>query len=702
MRAMAKIRKKYLRCFVLPVCACVVAAALSVPAFLMLDHAWPPPLPDRIEVSKEVVDADGRLLRSFATGKGRWRLPVVLDDVDSEFLKLLIAYEDQRFWTHHGVDPLAMVRAAGQLVANGRIISGGSTITMQLARLAEPRSQRSVTSKLLQIFRALQIERRLSKKEILERYLLLAPYGGNLEGVRAASLAYFGREPKGLTLAQAAMLVALPQSPEGRRPDRHAGRAKRARDTVLSRMAAAGVIASGEVERATSAPVPDRRFALPQLAAHLAQRALVADPEAQRHQVTLKRDLQQALEAVAGDAVRQFDRSTSVALLLADAKTGDVLAHVGSPDTLDAKRSGWVDMTGAIRSPGSTLKPFIYGLAFEEGVARPETLMTDGPASFAGYRPRNFDMEYQGEISARKALQLSLNVPAIQLLEAVGPARLLARFRRAQVEAVLPAPDAPGLAIGLGGIGVSLRDLVQLYTAFANGGRVRILRDGVSGTGKLTSGILQPGAAWQVADILSGAPTPPGAHATGLSYKTGTSYGYRDAWAIGFDGRYVLGVWVGKADNGPVPGITGFGSAAPILFDAFARSGLKTSAPGRKPAAALVTSFEDLPAALKRFQPLAAYPAAGISPEPPPRIIHPPTGAYVELAMTARGEPVPLVIKLQGGRPPFRWLANGNLVPMNARKRKVAWKPDGSGYSTLTVIDATGRASSVNVFVQAH
>ncbi len=695
----------------LKIAAAAVAAgmfltAAAVPAFLVFDHFNPPPLDRANEVSVEVVDTDGKLLRAFATRHDRWRLQTGLSDVDSEFQKLLIAYEDQRFWTHPGIDIKAVFRAFGQMVSNRRIISGASTITMQLARLLEPRKHRSLQSKLLQMVRALQIERRLTKQQILERYLMLAPYGGNLEGVRAASLAYFNKEPKGLTLAQSALLVALPQSPERRRPDRFPAAARAARDTVLARVGAADIIAEGEVQRASATRVSQKRFALPHHAAHLAQRAVQTNSGKTRLRVTLKRHLQHSLEEVARDSIRRFGQNVSLAIVLADAQTGRILAEVGSPDYLNAERAGWVDMTTAIRSPGSALKPFIYGLAFEEGVVRPETLIIDRPANFAGYRPQNFDLQYQGEVSVRKALELSLNVPAVHLLEAVGPARLMSKFRKSGVTAVVPRSDRPGLAIGLGGVGISLKGLTQLYIGLANGGTVSRLHNvplnKPASFNANKPALLQPDAAWHVTDILSGTPPPVGTRATGIAYKTGTSYGYRDAWSFGYDGRHVIGVWVGRADNGPVPGLTGRTAAAPILFEAFARTDLKRTPFASPPPGALRTAHDELPITLQRFRP-GSVAFNGIRlPEPAPQIIYPPQGARVILGTTATGEALPLVMKLQDGRPPFRWLANGKPFAPGSRKRITTWTPDGSGFSTLTVIDAGGRAASVSVFLQAE
>jgi penicillin-binding protein 1C len=682
--------------------AALALAAISAVSLYSLDRAFPPPLPEKIAVSREVADRDGALLRAYATADGYWRLGVSLDQVDPEFVKMLVAYEDRRFWEHSGVDPLALLRAAAQFAGNGRIVSGGSTLSMQLARLIEPRESRSVASKVTQIFRAWQIERRIGKHEILERYLTLAPYGGNLEGIRAAALAYFGKEPKRLTVSEAALLVALPQLPERRRPDRFRDNAETARDRVLARMVDAGMLGEREAERAALDKVAGTRFALPALAAHLSDAALRAAPSETKRQLTLQKPVQSGLEAVARQAAQKLGARVSVAMVLADARTGDILGSVGSADYFDPSRFGWIDMTKASRSPGSTLKPFIYGLAFEQGLVAQETLIEDRPADFGGYRPKNFDLEYQGDVSVRQALQLSLNVPAVRLLDGVGPARLAARFRRAGVVPSLPPGEAPGLAIGLGGVGVTLRDLVQLYTGLANGGRAKRLRDGTEANFEpLADGaVLEASAAWQVTDILSGVRPPEGASPRGIAYKTGTSYGYRDAWSIGYDGRYVLGVWVGRADSASIPGLAGYVSAAPILFEGFAKSGLAAVPRRQPPAGALHSPQRDLPVTQKRFDSVRdglAVVSESV-PEPAPRIIFPPDGARVELGV-ASNDASPLVLKLQGGRAPFRWLANGKPLAELVRRRTATWQPDGTGYSTLTVIDAAGRAASVNVFV---
>lgn len=682
--------------------AVAIAATASLVALDWADRNYPPPLDAAREVSTEILDRDGQLLRAFATREGLWRLETTIDDVDPALLKMLVAYEDRRYESHSGVDLLALGRAAWQLAANGRIVSGASTLSMQVARLIEPRRERSISAKLIQIARAIQIERRLSKTEILNLYLTHAPYGGNLEGVRAASLAWFGKEPKRLSTAEAALLVALPQLPEKRRPDRYRDHALEARKRVLERAREAKVVDETEVELALNASLPTVRRQLPALAPHLAEAARRKAPEASTHQTTILRPVQETLEKVALEASRKLDRKVSLALLMADATTGEIVAEVGAADYFDASRSGWIDMTRAERSPGSALKPFIYGLAFEQGLVAQETIVEDRPADFFGYRPKNFDMHYQGDVSIRQALQLSLNVPAVRLLDAVGPSRLMVRLRRAGVTLKLPLNEAPGLAIALGGAGITLKDLVQLYAGLANREQPVRLGDGIRDKAELIDEepLFEPTAAWTVADVLGDVLPPTGSPPAGIAYKTGTSYGYRDAWSVGYDGRYVLGVWIGRPDNAAVPGISGYQTAAPILFEAFAKSGLAGTALPRAPTGANRIAASELPQSLRRF---SVDPNGLISVsarERPPQIVYPLEGSVLELGKGPDGEPLPVVMKMQAGRAPFRWLVDGKPMSDSTPRRTGEWHPQGSGQSTLTVIDAEGRAASVNVFIR--
>jgi penicillin-binding protein 1C len=440
----------------------IVIAASAVALWRFAASLGPLDLVATEERSTLVLDRDGRLLRAFTTADGRWRLPLQSADADPRFLAMLMAYEDRRFETHGGVDAWAMLRAVGQAVVNGRIVSGGSTLTMQVARLIEPREERSFAAKLRQAIRAVQLEQRFSKRDIMALYLTLAPYGGNIEGVRAASFAYFGKEPKRLSHAEAALLVALPQSPELRRPDRFSGRARHSRDRVLDIAVARGVIDAHEAHTAKAEALPVERRPVPILAAHATEAAVKAEPASKVIRLSIDARLQASLEALVAERVAALGPKLSGAMIVVDNATGEVRAHVGSADYFSAERAGAVDAAQAVRSPGSALKPFIYGLAFEEGIAHPETILEDRPARYGAYVPENFDLTHQGTVTARRALQLSLNVPAIELLGELGPARFLSRLRGAGADVVVPKDGAPGLALGLGGLGNRLTDLARL------------------------------------------------------------------------------------------------------------------------------------------------------------------------------------------------------------------------------------------------
>ena len=680
--------------------ATVTAAAIAAVA----GGAWwvrtlgPVPGLADVEVSTQVLDRRAQLLRAYATPEGRWRLPAAVDDVDPRFVAMLQTYEDRRFREHVGVDPLAMARAAWQWLTNARVISGGSTLTMQVARLLEPRADRTLGAKLRQIVRAIELERRLNKDQVLGLYLTLAPYGGNLEGVRAASLAYFGKEPKKLSLAEAALLVALPQSPELRRPDRSAAMARAARDRVLDRIAKAGKIPADEVAQAKHESVGASRRPMPALAPHASDQAVAALPRQKIHRLTIDAALQKNLEDLARERARALGPSLSVAILAVDNASGEVLARVASSDYFDERRAGQVDMTDALRSPGSALKPFIYGLAFEDGIAHPETLIDDRPVRYGAYAPENFDLTFQGTVTARRALQLSLNVPAVALLDGVNASRLNARISQAGGTLVLPKGETPGLAMALGGLGIKLSDLTMLYVGLARGGSAVPLIERVAGADPATPRrLLDPVAAWYVGNILIGTPPPENAAGGRIAYKTGTSYGYRDAWSVGFDGRRTIGVWVGRPDGAPVAGLIGRVAAAPILFDAFARSGEKPAPLANAPRGALFVTSAKLPPPLRSFRVngVAAADNAG----PPLRIAFPPNNSRVELT-TYDGKTDPLALKITGGVEPLTVLVNGVPAAARADRRTLFVEPDGPGFLRLTVIDARGAADSVMVRLQ--
>ena len=670
-----------------------LGAAGALAGAIWTHSLGPAPLGKNLEYSHVVLDREGRLLRAYATTEGRWRLPVSERDVDPRFLKLLFTYEDKRFREHHGIDPLSMGRAAVQLVSRGKIISGGSTISMQVARLLEPRERRSLGAKMRQIVRALELESALGKDGVLALYLTLAPYGGNLEGVRAASLAYFGKEPRKLSLAEAALLVALPQSPELRRPDRFPTAARAARDRVLDRAALAGLMPRDEIARAKTQPVPHERKRLPVLAPHSADQVVLLEPDRREHRLTLDLFLQKNLQELAHERAQALGPDISVAILAVDNVTGEVRARVASADYFDLRRAGQVDMTQALRSPGSTLKPFIYGLGFEDGVIHPDTLIDDRPSRYGGYVPENFDLTFQGVVTVRRALQLSLNVPAVAVLNKIGVSRLGARLSQAGAVLILPKGEAPGLAMGLGGVGVRLADLVMLYASLARQGEALALTERQQADLRMPHRLLDPVAAWYVGNILLGAPPPDNAPSGRIAFKTGTSYGYRDAWAIGFDGRMTVGVWVGRPDGAPVPGLVGRASAAPILFEAFARSGGAPAALPRAPRGAIFAAGNKLPPPLQRFGITGPREAAEA-----PRIMFPPDGARLEIA--AGAQPDPVALKISGGRGPLTVLVNGVPATAASGRGTLFFQPDGPGFVRLTVMDARGATDSVTVRLQ--
>ncbi len=660
----------------------------------------PLPLEQARKVSTSIVDRNGKLLRAYAMADGRWRLPVdAKTAVDPGYLKLLLAYEDRRFRAHGGIDPLALGRAALQLVTSGHIVSGGSTITMQLARLMEPRRERSVYAKLRQMVRAVQIERQLGKDQILDLYLALAPFGGNLEGIRAASIAYFGREPKRLSLAEAALLVALPQSPETRRLDRYPEVARAARDRVLDRMVEEHRVSHEDAIQARAVTVPRLRKPMPILAPHSSDAAIAIVKDAPVIKLTLDATLQKTLEALARDRAIAQGPNISIGMIAIDNESGDVLARVGSSDYFDDRRAGQVDMTRAVRSPGSTLKPFIYGLAFEDGFVHPDSLIDDRPIRFGSYAPENFDMTFQGTVPIRKALQLSLNVPAIALLDRVGASRLSSRLKQAGGSLVLPKDEAPGLAMGLGGVGVTLQDLAQLYTGFPRLGTTKPLREIISDQDhREPMRLMDQAAAWQVGDILIGTPPPENGVHGKIAFKTGTSYGYRDAWSVGFDGRITIGVWVGRPDGAPVPGLVGRTAAAPILFDAFARTGRIAAGLPKPPKGVLLASNAKLPLPLRRFRPVGELIRTGT--DQAPHIQFPLNGSRIDVDRSGDGQSAAMPVKVAGGVLPLTMMINGISVGEIDGRRQRLVDPPGPGFARLTVIDATGAADTVVIRVQ--
>ncbi|EKG35004.1 penicillin-binding protein [Pseudomonas syringae pv. avellanae str. ISPaVe013] len=544
------------------------AIMLLIALLWLADRLWPLPLP-RDDLARVVLAEDGTPLWRFADANGVWRYPVSNEQVSPYYLEALLTYEDRWFYSHPGVNPLALLRATWQNISGARVVSGGSTLSMQVARLLDPHS-RTLSGKFRQLWRTLQLEWHLSKDQILSLYLNRAPFGGTLQGVAAASWAYLGKSPQNLTRAEAALLAVLPQAPSRLRPDRHPQRAQQARDKVLRRLAEFQVWPQASVNEALEEPLWLAPRQEPSLAPLLARR-LNRPNSPPLIRTTLDASLQRRMEDLLMGWRARLPERTSAAILVVEAENMAVRAYVGSVDINDAKRFGHVDMVTALRSPGSTLKPFLYGMAMDAGLIHSESLMQDVPRRYGDYRPGNFSSGFGGPVAASSALSMSLNLPAVQLLEVYGPKRFAAELRNGGVPLTLPPLAEPSLALILGGAGSRLEDLVTGYSALARGGRSADVR--LQPQDRLRQRrMMSPGAAWIIRRILSGQSRPdidPRAELVQrpqLAWKTGTSYGFRDAWAIGVGPRFLVGVWIGRPDGTPVPGQFGLASAAPLML----------------------------------------------------------------------------------------------------------------------------------------
>ncbi|MBM6606557.1 peptidoglycan glycosyltransferase PbpC [Enterobacteriaceae bacterium RIT814] len=529
------------------------------------DRLWPLPLKE-VNPARVVVDEQGTPLWRFADSDGIWRYPVTIEEVSPRYFEALIQYEDRWFWDHPGVNPFSVLRAAWQDLTSGRVVSGGSTLTMQVARLLDPH-RRTFGGKIRQLWRALQLEWHLSKRDILTLYLNRAPFGGTLQGVGAASWAYLGKSPAQLSYSEAALLAVLPQAPSRLRPDRWPGRAEAARNKVLARMETQGVWSAKQVRESREEPVWLAPRQMPQLAP-LFSRMMLGKSRDDKIVTTLDAALQRQLEELAMNWKGRLPPRSSLAMIVVDHATMKVRGWVGSVDINDDSRFSHVDMVSAIRSPGSVLKPFVYGLAMDDGLIHPASLLQDVPRRTGDYRPGNFDSGFHGPISMSEALLRSLNLPAVQVLEAYGPKKFAGKLRNVGLPLILPAGAQPNLALILGGAGARLQDIVAAYSAFArhgNAARLRLL----PGDPLVERPLMTPGAAWIIRRILANQaqPLPDSAlpQVVPLAVKTGTSYGYRDAWAIGVNARYVIGIWTGRPDGTPVAGQFGYASAVPLL-----------------------------------------------------------------------------------------------------------------------------------------
>lgn len=553
--------------------------------FISLDFFFP--IQTAVPYSTIITARDGSILHAFLSSDDKWRLYTRLDEITPSLRDAILFKEDKYFRYHPGVNPVALARALLKNLFTGRRTSGASTITMQTVRLLQPR-ERTYKNKLIELFRAVQLEVHYSKDEILQLYLNLLPYGGNIEGLKSASFLYFGKPPVLLSLAELTTLTIIPNRPSSLRMGVRNALVRQERNRWLARFRQADLFRASVIADAQNEPLNAYRREAPQLAPHLARRLRAENP----NQPIVFSTLNGAVQATTEQLMRGYANRIraynihNAAVLIVDNQSREVVAYVGSSDFGDALDGGQVDGIRAVRSPGSALKPLLYGLAFDAGIITPKTKLADVPTNFGGYEPDNYDRRFNGPVTAEFALANSLNIPAVALLKEMGTPALVSTLRNTRFAAIKKQSRELGLSMILGGCGVTLEEMTRLYVGLANGGKWAMLnfsRQSVAPTGlppasQPASGtrILSPEAAYLVTHTLtqitrSDLPNnfDNSYHLPRIAWKTGTSYGRRDAWSIGYNRRYTIGVWVGNFSGVGVPELSGANTATPLLFQLF-------------------------------------------------------------------------------------------------------------------------------------
>ncbi|WP_374759930.1 penicillin-binding protein 1C [Fibrella rubiginis] len=555
----------------------------------LLDRLFPPPL--SVPYSTIVTAADSTTLHAFLSRDDKWRMYATLDEITPTLRQTIRQKEDRWFRWHPGINPVAMMRAAGRNLLSGKRTSGASTITMQVVRLLEPRP-RTYGSKVIEVLRAFQLEVRLSKDEILQLYLNLVPYGGNIEGIKSASLLFFGKPPQLLSLAEITTLAIIPNRPSSLRLGENNAAVITARNAWLRRFLAAGTFPRQAIDNALLEPLNAHRRPAPNMAPHLSLRLQSEHPNEPVIVSTIQANVQAATERLVRQYVDRIKAQNirNAAVLVIDNQTGAVEAYVGSAAFGDVVDGGQVDGVRAVRSPGSALKPLLYALAFDQGLITPKARIHDVPTNFGGYEPDNYDRQFNGPVTAEFALANSLNIPAVKLLRDVSTPVFVAKLREAGFRTVQKQADDLGLSMILGGCGVTLEELTRAYTAFPNRGQrrdlayVRTLSAAAlapeSGQARpvrvWSTPTFSPEAAFLVTNTLTQITRPDlpnnfdnSYHLPRIAWKTGTSYGRRDAWSVGYNRHYTIGVWVGNFSGIGVPNLSGANTAAPLLFQLF-------------------------------------------------------------------------------------------------------------------------------------
>jgi len=655
--------------------------------FLLYDKFYPVDISKAFRTSRVVTASDGSWLYAQTNSEDKWRFKVDIAKLDPKYIEVLLAFEDKNFYSHHGLDISAMLRAIGQLIANRKIVSGGSTITMQLARLLEPKP-RTIAAKIREIIKAFQIELHSSKDEILSAYLSLTPYGGNVEGVVAASMRYFGKLPQSLTASQSALLVSLPQSPERNRPDKHLANSLNARDKLLKMAYEKSIINRYQYQQALKEQVPTKLKSYPRYAPHLSEK-LLGNKQIKEKKIvtTLDAKLQKQLERWLKEKSHILPKDTTIALLVVKNSDSTVQAYLGSHDRFSSRVSGFVDMVQAIRSPGSTLKPFIYALGFEKHFIHPNSVIVDQETLFGDYMPHNFSYKYSGEVSVAYALKQSLNIPAVKVLQKIGVEDFLSRLR-SYVQGIYIPKNRASLPIALGGVGLSLWSLTDLYVGLANGGEALPIHYLLADESLKKRRLIDAKSSKMTTAILREVTPPRGFinRNNMIAYKTGTSYGYRDNWSIAYTKEYTIALWAGKPSNATQFKRTGRMVAAPLVYEAFAL----LESIHRVNSWQWQSNYlgDNVPVGLKYFDKRELENAREKL-----SLIYPQDNSRFKNA--GCGDTL-VEFKIKQGTPPYSWYIDDMSRDIN---KTAITLPFGRGAHTITIIDSRGETIHRNIWV---
>jgi penicillin-binding protein 1C len=538
---------------------------------------WIFPLPDKIEYSTIITDNKGEIVNAYLTSDQKWRMKTELEEISPLLQKTIVAKEDRHFYSHPGVNPFAVIRAFFNNLFRMRRTSGASTITMQVAKALEP-GRRNIWSKFREMFRAFQLELKYSKKEILQMYLNLLPYGGNIEGVKAASLFYFKKNPDHLSLAEITALSIIPNKPGSLIIGKDNERIISERNRWLHKFEARRVFTAKEIEDALSEPLTATRSGLPHYIPHLAYKLKKERNDAPLIQTTIDLNTQLKTEKLTIDYIRaqRLKNIRNAAVIILDNRTHRVITYIGSSDFTDTLDGGQVNGADAVRQPGSTLKPLLYAMCFDEGLLTPKTVVTDVAVNYEGYAPENYDQKFKGYVTIEYALEHSLNIPAVKGLRLLGHERFISKLSDCGFNQVRKDRRKLGLSMILGGCGTSLEELTSLFAAFANDGKFIAPAFTKDDSLQKQVRLVSPAAAFMTNEILSKVNRPDfpinwtaTEHMPKIAWKTGTSYGRRDAWSIGYNKNYTVGVWVGNFSGTGVAELSGANIATPLLFKIF-------------------------------------------------------------------------------------------------------------------------------------